>query len=142
MGCIREATVNDKEIIYRLLVELEEKEFDRETYADIYKINLLNPNIFYLVYEEDSSVVGFISIYVQKLLHHNSSIAEIQEFIVDKNVRGQGIGKQLFKKAKIISRENKCTQLEACCNQKRKDSHKFYESQSMTNNHYKFCLTV
>lgn len=112
MGYIRETTENDKEIIYRLLVELEEKEFYRETYVDIYKSNLLNSNIFYLVYEEDSGVVGFISIYMQKLLHHNSSIAEIQEFIVDKNVRGQGIGKKLFKEAKMISMENKCTQLE------------------------------
>ena len=139
---IRQATINDKEIIYNLLVQLEEREFDKRMYSDIYEVNLLNPAVFYLVYEEASSVVGFISIHIQKLLHHSGNIAEIQELIVDQSVRGKGIGKQLFEQARLIAIENECMQLEVCCNQKRKESHQFYESQGMTNNHYKFCLVV
>lgn len=142
MGDIREATINDEEIIYKLLVALEEEEFDKKAYSDIYKANLLNPAIFYLVYEEEGRVLGFISVHIQKLLHHVSNIVEIQELIVNQTVRGQGIGRQLFEKAKYIARENGCTQLEVCCNQRRKESHKFYEKQGMKNSHYKFCLEI
>jgi len=56
--------------------------------------------------------------------------------------RKQGIGKLLFQKAKEVGTENGCKQLEVCCNQKRLLSHKFYQSQGMTNNHYKFCLLL
>ena len=139
---IRQATIKDKEMIYNLLVQLEGMEFDKRMYSDIYEANLLNPAVFYFVYEEENSVVGFISIHIQKLLHHSGNIAEVQELIVDESVRGKGIGKQLFEKARLIAIENKCSQLEVCCNQKRKESHQFYELQGMTNNHYKFCLVV
>ena len=142
MQFIRQATIDDKEMIYNLLVQLEKIEFDKRMYSDIYEANLLNPAVFYLVYEEESSVIGFISIHIQKLLHHSSNIAEIQELIVDERMRGKGIGKQLFEQARFIAIENECMQLEVCCNQKRKGSHQFYESQGMTNNHYKFCLVV
>lgn len=142
MGYIRKAKLSDTEMIYKLLVALEQQEFNQETYLDIYKQNLLNPAIFYLVYEEENEVLGFISVHIQRLLHHISSIAEIQELIVDEKVRGQKIGGQLFEKAKHIARENGCTQLEVCCNQKRKESHKFYERQGMKNSHYKFCLEI
>lgn len=142
MEWIREATINDKEEIYRLMMVLENGEMIKKDYSDIYDANLLNPNIFYFVYEKDNCVVGFISIHVQKLLHHSSNIAEIQELIVDESFRGQGIGKHLFQKAQLIALENACAQLEVCCNQTRTNSHKFYESQGMSNNHYKFCLVV
>ncbi len=142
MACIREATINDKEAIYRLMEVLEGQKLDRENYSNIYDANLLNPYIFYIVYEKDGHVMGFISVHVQKLLHHTANIAEIQEFIVDEAFRGQGIGKCLFQKAKEIALENACTQLEVCCNQIRRSSHKFYESQGMNNSHYKFCLIV
>lgn len=142
MECIREATMNDKEEIYRLMVILENQEMAREDYSNIYDTNLLNPYVFYFAYEKDNSVVGFISIHVQKLLHHTANIAEIQELIVATSFRGQGIGKQLFQKAQLIALENACTQLEVCCNQTRINSHKFYESQGMTNSHYKFCMPL
>ena len=139
---IRRATTMDESVIYDFIVELEENEFDKTIFSTIYHANLQNPQVEYYVYEENNRVLGFISIHIQKLLHHSGNIAEIQELIVDENVRGKGIGKQLFEKARFIAIENECMQLEVCCNQKRKESHKFYESQGMTNNHYKFCLVV
>lgn len=81
-------------------------------------------------------------VHVQKLLHHISKVAEIQELIVDPSFRGQGIGRYLFQKAQVVALENACTQLEVCCNQIRINSHKFYESQGMVNSHYKFCMDL
>lgn len=142
MELLREATLNDKEQIYGLIVALEEIAIDTEYFSDVYNANISNPFVFYFVYEKENTILGFISIHVQKLLHHTSNIAEIQELIVDETVRKHGIGKRLFEKAKEIALENGCIQLEVCCNQKRFLSHKFYQSQGMTNNHYKFCLSL
>ncbi len=142
MECLREATINDKEQIYSLIVVLEEINIDIKCFTDIYDTNLLNPYIFYFVYEKENIILGFISIHVQKLLHHTANIAEIQELIVHETARHLGIGKLLFQKAKDVATENDCEQLEVCCNQKRLFSHKFYQTQGMTNNHYKFCLLL
>ncbi|ROR28221.1 PhnO protein [Mobilisporobacter senegalensis] len=142
MESLRKATLNDKEQIYGLLVALEETSIDIKRFSDIFDANISNPSVFYYVYEKEYVILGFISIHVQKLLHHTANIAEIQELIVDETVRYQGIGKRLFQKAKEVGTDNDCKQLEVCCNQKRVFSHKFYQSQGMTNSHYKFCLTL
>ena len=142
MEYLREATLNDKEQIYGLIVALEKMNIDTKCFSDIYDANLLNPFAFYYVYEKENIILGFISIHVQKLLHHTANIAEVQEFIVHEKERQHGIGKLLFQKAKEIGAENGCKQLEVCCNQKRLSSHKFYQLQGMTNNHYKFCLPL
>jgi (aminoalkyl)phosphonate N-acetyltransferase len=76
------------------------------------------------------------------LLHHVSKIAEIQEFIVAKEYQGEGIGTKLFEIANKIALDNNCTQIEVCCNQKRKRSHEFYLKLGMKNSHYKFCLPI
>lgn len=142
MECLREATLIDKEQIYGLIAALEEIYIDKKCFSDIYDANLSNPFVFYFVYEKESVILGFVSIHVQKLLHHTANIAEIQELIVDETARQHGIGKRLFQKAKEVGVKNSCMQLEVCCNQKRLFSHKFYMSQGMTNNHYKFCLPL
>jgi PhnO protein len=142
MEGLREATVIDKEQIYGLIVALEGTDIDAKGFSDIYNSNLSNPLVYYYVYERDNIILGFVSIHVQKLLHHIANIAEIQELIVAETTRQHGIGKLLFQKAKEVGAENGCMQLEVCCNQKRLLSHKFYLSQGMTNNHYKFCLPL
>ncbi len=142
MEGLREATVIDKEQIYGLIVALEGTDIDAKGFSDIYNANLSNPLVYYYVYERDNMILGFVSIHVQKLLHHIANIAEIQELIVAETARQHGIGKLLFQKAKEVGAENGCMQLEVCCNQKRLLSHKFYLSQGMTNNHYKFCLPL
>jgi PhnO protein len=142
MESIREALLNDKEQIYRLLVALEETDINAKCFSDIFEANLTTPFVSYLVYEKENVILGFISIHMQKLLHHTANIAEIQELIVDETIRYQGIGKRLFQKAKEVAIENGCMQIEVCCNQKRISSHKFYQSQGMASSHYKFCLPL
>ena len=142
MECIREVTPNDKDSIYKLLEALEETNIDIKQFSDCFDSNILNPLVFYYVYEKENVILGFISIHVQKLLHHTANIAEIQELIIDENIRYQGVGKRLFQKAKEVGAYNGCQQLEVCCNKKRIPSHKFYQSQGMSSSHYKFCLPL
>ena len=142
MDGLREDMLTDKEQIYGLLVALEQSNIDSDRFADIFDANIANPNVHFYVYVKEGIILGFISIHIQKLLHHTANIAEIQELIVDEAIRGQGIGLLLFQKAKVVAQEHGCEQLEVCCNQKRTSSHKFYMSQGMTNSHYKFCLSL
>ena len=118
MEQLREATLNDKEQIYGLIVALEKMNIDTKCFSDIYDANLLNPFAFYYVYEKENIMLGFISIHVKKLLHHTANIAEVQELIVHEKARQYGIGKLLFQKAREIGAENRCKQLVVCCNQK------------------------
>lgn len=142
MERLRQAITEDESQIYQLILDLEEINFDRRHFMNAYISNLNKPDVYYWVYEKDNEILGFISIHIQKLLHHAGTIAEIQEFIVTGNSRNCGIGSRLFQKAKEVSQQNNCLQLEVCCNQKRLSSHRFYQSQGMTNNHYKFCLPL
>ena len=142
MERLRKATEQDVEHIYNLISQLEERNIDNNNFSDIYNSNLLNPCVYYYVFEINNHIVGFISLHIQKLLHHTSNIAEIQEFIVSEPFRKNGIGQKMFKKAVDLSIENNCAQMEVCCNLKRLLSHKFYQSEGMTNNHFKFCLEL
>ena len=139
---IRKAYITDEAQIYQLITVLEESNIDEVKFSKVFQDNLSNPNVEYYVYEKEDRILGFVSIHIQQLLHHVAKIAEIQELIVAEEARNSGIGSQLFHKAKEISKEENCLQLEVCCNQKRKGSHKFYEVQGMTNHHYKFCLEL
>lgn len=139
---ITNATQDHLDKVYDLMCELEEDELDKNAFRDIYYANLEKENIYYLIAVENGKVIGFISVHIQGLLHHASNIAEIQELIVTARSQKSGIGRMLFEKAKELAKSNNCYQLEVCCNQKRKDSHAFYQKQGMDKSHYKFTAKI
>ena len=139
---IRAAKADDMESIYNLITELEESQLNQSDFHTVFLDNIHCPDVYYYVAVEGERVIGFISLHIQKLLHHASNVAEIQELIVTHQFQGKGIGKQLFEKAKEIAVTRQCSQLEVCCNQNRVASHAFYQGQGMTNHHYKFCLSL
>ena len=71
----------------------------------------------------------------QKLVKEH---AELQEIVVARERRGQGLGGRLFSEAEKTAAAAGCLQLEVCCNRKRTDSHRFYERQGMAASHFKF----
>jgi len=142
MTIIRNAAKDDVDSIYEFMNELEEVNFDQNTFTDNYFKNLLSTDIVYLVAVNNDIIVGFISIYIQYLLHHNANIAEIQELFVKDDQRNLKIGQQLFTKAKEIALQNNCSQIEVTTNQKRIQSQNFYLKQGMINTHYKFTLML
>lgn len=139
---IRSANIEDLDSIYRLITELENHLLDFHSFEKIFLENLSNPQVYYYVYINKQNTVGFISLYIQPLLHHASKIAEIQELIVSKDVQGQGMGMKLFQKVVYTAKINECTQIEVSCNQKRKRSHTFYTNMGMSNNHFKFSMLL
>ena len=142
MISIRNAESSDADSVFNLVNDLESGELKADLFYPAFLSNISNEDIFYFVAEEDNTVIGFISLHIQMLLHHTGKAAEIQELIVSSNFRDHGVGKLLFEKVKETAIQNGCVLLEVCCNQKRLSSHQFYQKQQMRNTHYKFTLNL
>lgn len=135
---IRSAQASDLDVIYNQICELEEEKLNKKVFEEIFKENLNKEGTYYLIAEYNGEVVGFISLYIQKLLHHGGSAAEIQELFVDPNIRGRGIGSKLIEYAKSIADKNDSEVFEVACNLKREKTHEFYEREGLHKTHYKF----
>ena len=135
---LRKAQTEDINSIYRLVCKLEEEQLDKTTFKVIFNANLARQDIHYIVAENNGKIVEFISLYIQKLLHHNGSVAEIQELFIEPTTRGKGLGTKLIQYVWKIANENNCRSFEVTCNLIRKETHKFYESKGLTNTHLKF----
>ena len=135
---IIKATINHMDNVYDLLCQLENNILDKNDFSQIYKININNKNIHYILAVDGSNLIGFASLHIQCLLHHCANIAEIQEIVISTEQQGLGLGTVLFDELVRIARANDCLQIEVCCNLTREKSHKFYLKQGMAKSHYKF----
>lgn len=134
---IRDAVGSDAPVIYSFLCALEEETLHQDTFMAVFRRNLANPDVHYLVAEIQGEVIGFVSCHVQYLLHHVGKVAEIQELFVRPNVRRQQVGHQLL--AELTSRmvlEN-VVNLEVTTNQKRQATIRFYERELFNLSHVK-----
>lgn len=134
----RKATLEDCKKVYSLICDLEGKELPFEIFCEIYYEQLNSKHYYCLLGEKDNNILAVLNLRFEKQLHHTECIAEIMEFVVDSSCRSQGIGKQMFEKAVQISESYGCTQIEAACNHRRTDTHKFYLREGLNNSHYKF----
>ena len=135
---IREALANDIDDVYRLVCELEDSQFSKPQFSEIYNRNIGKSSIAYFIAEQDDNVVGFASVYINDLLHHCGKVAEIQEFVVSSEFQRRGIGNLLFVKMKQWSMEKNALQIEVACNVLRTEAHQFYKALGFTDSHKKF----
>jgi len=103
---IRKVENHDLNFVYKSICELESEELDFKIFEEIFKENTSNPNNLYLLAENENEALGFVTFHTQNLLHHCGLVGEIQEFFIDKNHRGQGIGRQLIEKIMQFSEAN------------------------------------
>lgn len=136
------AHIAHADAVYGLLRELEGPGLDRDAFYSVYAANLQVQTIRYFLAFVNGGAVGFISLHVQRLLHHTGLVGEIQELVVKEGLRGQGIGRVLFSAAKEVAKAAGCVQLEVCCRRERVQSLDFYKSVGMAQSHFKLCLTL
>jgi (aminoalkyl)phosphonate N-acetyltransferase len=139
---IRRANIEDFESIYDLICQLENCIFYKKIILEVYSDNLNNRNIRYFVAVKNDKIVGFVSLYINLLLHHGEKVGEIQELVVDKELRNSGIGKILIRKIEEIAIKEEIHLLEVSCNRKRIKAHGFYENLGFLKSHYKFAKTI
>ncbi|MBN2546029.1 MAG: GNAT family N-acetyltransferase, partial [Spirochaetes bacterium] len=137
---IRDAVLNDAEDVYKLiyLLEMDSQNINKKDLLEIYEQNLNDKNIFYKVAQIDDKTVGFISLHIQKFLHHCAEVAEVAELIVHPGYRGKNIGLMLIKEAEKIAQEKKCDTIELSSNMKRERAHNFYKRNGYFDSHFKF----
>ncbi|NVO08760.1 MAG: GNAT family N-acetyltransferase [Bacteroidales bacterium] len=135
---IREANSDDFESIYSLICDLEDQQMDKESFKIIYSKNLGDPNIYYLVADKSNSVVGFISLHVQHILHHSKPTCELQELTINSDLRGIGIGGLLMKEVEIIARKLNLEEIELTTKIHRERAQEFYRNLGYIHTHNKF----
>ena len=135
---IRPATPADVRSIYQFICNLEEQSFDFEAFKDLFVQNLHHPNCHYLVADCQQQTVGYAAMHAQILLHHCGKVGEIQEMYVLPTHRNLGIGQQLLAELVAIATREQYVLLEVTANQKRLDTHRFYQKNGFSPTHLKF----
>lgn len=135
---IRFAISKDKEKILSLLDELGEEINLKKKYSahnteakklggpivdEILKRN--DTKIF--VAELNGKLVGLITFYVLPNIRHGSHRGHIEDIVVSKNMRGEGIGSKLFDSVKKYCRDNNIKVIKLDSGRELIDAHKFYE---------------
>lgn len=109
MLCIREATLQDLEVLHKLQLELAkyESKLDKnlknplkikEQYYKYYKKKFQNKNCRFLVAEEDTRVIGYILGWIERLpgIYKHEKRGYVADVFVVKDKRGKGVGRKLL----------------------------------------------
>ncbi len=133
---IRAATESDLAAIVRLIAE-DSLGAGRETvsdpparcYAEALAAIDADPRNEFLVAERDGAVVGCLQLtYIPGLSRRGSERAQIESVRVARALRGQGLGRHLFRWAIERARDRGCALVQLTTDRSREDAHGFYES--------------
>jgi GNAT superfamily N-acetyltransferase len=81
---------------------------------------------------EGERVVGLASVYADILSMRYGPRCWLQDLIVTSSHRGRGVGAKLLDAASDWARDRGCTHLELSSGEGRKDAHRFYRAQGMS----------
>ena len=87
---LRPATAVDAQIVYALICELKQAEFDNQAFHAGFLANLQDHSMHYQLAELDGQVIGMIGLHMQFHLHHARWIGEIQELVMMPQARSSG----------------------------------------------------
>ena len=135
---IRRATLSDLESVYQVICDLEGYQLNFEPFSETFSANLSDDNIIYLIAEINNSVVGFLSMHIQRILHHEKPTCELQELNVLPEFRSKGIGSTLMHEAEKIALQNNLEEVELTTKIYRKQAQEFYIHLGFENTHLKF----
>lgn len=137
---IRKAENQDLDFVYKAICELENEVLDFEVFKMIFNENISSPKNLYLIAENETEGLGFISFHTQNLLHHCGLVGEIQEFFIHKKYRGQGVGRLLINEILSFAEKNALKSIEVTTNKKRVENVAIYENLGFTLSHNKFTI--
>lgn len=135
---IRAAGPDDLDEVYRMICALSNETFDRQAFSRVFAHNLSNPDCFYYMATTGDRAIGFISLHIAQLLHHNGAVGEIQEFYIDPDYRGKGVGKLLMNEVNLQASAQGIKSLEVASNKRRTENVTVYERLGFTLSHNKF----
>ncbi len=96
-----------------------------------------------LVAVQDGEIVAMLQLtFIPGLSHQGGTRAQIESVRVKSSVRGQGIGKILFREAIDISRRAGCFIVQLTTDQRRPEAVRFYESLGFRATHHGMKLVI
>ncbi|WP_119793273.1 GNAT family N-acetyltransferase [Flavobacterium anhuiense] len=137
---IRKAENQDLDFVYKAICELENEVLDFEVFEMIFNENISSPKNLYIIAENETEGLGFISFHTQNLLHHCGLVGEIQEFFIHQKYRGQGVGRLLINEILNFAEQNNLKSIEVTTNKKRVENVAIYENLGFTLSHNKFTI--
>jgi len=135
---IRKLELKDLEQVFKLLNELYENQIQYDIFVEKYKESLNDNNFYGIIAEENYKVMGVLISRLTNRLVKSKYILFIDDLIVDKNYRSNGIGKLLLQNAIDHAIEKNCETVELTSYITNQNSHRFYEKNGFKKQHYKF----
>ena len=128
---IREAVDDDIPSILNLLYELERPEPLDENEIKVFKNKIQDyfsdPQKIIIVAEQDSKVIGLISMIILQRLNRAKQELYIPEMVVTESKRSLGIGKKLMEFCETFAKKNDCHRIRLESGNSRIRSHSFYK---------------
>ncbi|MDD3718504.1 MAG: GNAT family N-acetyltransferase [Actinomycetota bacterium] len=132
MTTIRYCTREDFGPVFGLLRQLwPDMELDRGALENMYHGNLGCDSQRYFCAVNAGEVVGFCALSTRRSLFGPSTLAYVDELVVEESRRGQGIGGMLLDRAREIALEAGCSRLELDSAIHRERAHRFYEKRGL-----------
>jgi ribosomal protein S18 acetylase RimI-like enzyme len=92
--------------------------------------------------EQDSKIVGMVSMMFLPRLNRSKLELYIPELVVSENHRGVGIGKSLMDSCVDIAKKKKCFRIRLESGNQRKDAHQFYKKIGFEQSALSYTMTV
>lgn len=134
----RKADPEDSDAVYGFICKLEQQKMDYEAFKCRFRQQVISPLILFILAENEGVPVGFLSCHNQNLLHHDGTVFEIVELVVDEASRGRGVGKKMIGYLEEQLKDTDYELLEVASNVKRTQAHNFYEQCGFKPTHLKF----
>jgi ribosomal protein S18 acetylase RimI-like enzyme len=129
---IRSAVDQDSVSIERLITELAESIDETSPISEHYVTQYLeNPGSFILLAEKDRQVIGLLSYSIRPNLYHAGDSCLIEEFVVQRSERGQGIGGQLLEALFQMLASQNCVEVSVTTMPDNRKAIAFYKSHGM-----------
>lgn len=143
---IREAVPDDIEDLMELVEQSDmspDNTLSTEEARDLFgKITDTGCHKIYIA-KLNASIVGtFALIVVQSLTHNGGRSCVIEDVVVQKDLQGHGLGRQMMNFAADKARDLKCTKMVLSSGKARIQAHAFYELLGFEKDGYRFALNL
>lgn len=135
---IRKLESNDMKQSYKLLNELYENKIEYDIFVNKYNNSLKDNNFYGIVAEENGIILGVLISLVINRLVKSKNILFVDDLIVNKDYRSNGIGDLLMQNTINFAKEHNCETIELKSYINNEKSHKFYEKNGFKKLHYAF----
>lgn len=123
---------------YKLLNELYDDEIEYDIFKNKYNNSLKDNNFYGIVAEENGIILGVLTSRLVNRLVKSKDILFIDDLIVNKDCRRNGIGNLLLQNAISFAKEQNCETIELKSYISNEKSHKLYKKIGFKKLHYAF----